>query len=320
MPKTDKELQNLLTLIPFFNSSRGMHIAKVADRLGVSKAAVFKYFDQLNMYGSDPYDPGSMFMATVDDDGLMDITSAEQFKGPLHLTASEMAALRLALAQFSGFSGYRPTVKRVLEKLEGALLPQDRQAVDKLDQSLIVNSGGQQLENILKTLNQAKTKRLAAEIVYFAGSTGEVKKRVIDPYGFVIYSGQWYAVAFCREAKETRTFKVDRIKEIVLTGRSYTIPEDFDINDYIQDGGLFRPTGQEQEVVIRFSPKIARWILERSSEAKKNPDGSATLTLKANSFAWVARWILVYGPEAEILAPEVAREEVRKILDSGHEN
>lgn len=316
MAKTTKELESLLTMIPLLNSSRGMHIAKVARRLGTSNKAVLKYLDRLNMYGADPYDPSSMFMATVDDQGIFDITSAEQFRAPLHLTASEMMALRVALAKLAG--GYPKTAKKILDKLDSALLPQDRLAISSLDRAMVEETVPPGLEDILATLNRARKAQRALSMVYYTGSTGQVKKRVVEPYGFVSYAGQWYMVALCREAKATRIFKAARIKEACPLEERYEIPPGFDIGDYLKGENLFRPTGREQKVVIKFSPKIARWVLERSAEAKKMRDGSAVMTIMANEFAWIARWILVYGPEAEILSPAEARAEVRKILDSGH--
>jgi len=48
---------------------------------------------------------------------------------------------------------------------------------------------------------------------------------------------------------------------------------------------------------------VAPYILERSANAVANKDGSAVLTVRANSFAWVARWVMGYGKEARILKP-----------------
>jgi hypothetical protein len=41
----------------------------------------------------------------------------------------------------------------------------------------------------------------------------------------------------------------------------------------------------------------------RTVNAVANREGSAVLTVRANSFAWVARWVLGYGRDARILGP-----------------
>jgi predicted DNA-binding transcriptional regulator YafY len=151
-------------------------------------------------------------------------------------------------------------------------------------------------------------------MAYYSGSSDQLKLRTVDPYGFVMFGGGWYLVGYCHLAKERRIFKISRIKELRVTDRHYSIPDDFDISAYAKSS-LFTPSGAERRVRIRFSPKIARWILESNSQAKKQKDGSALLELKASGFAWLARWVLQYGIEAEILEPPQARDEVLRILE-----
>ena len=165
----------------------------------------------------------------------------------------------------------------------------------------------------VELLQKARSRQSSVEITYYTGSSGELGRRVVDPYGFVLFGGSWYLVGFCHKAQAERTFKVERMKEVSVTEQGYKIPESFDIAAY-SAGHLFRPSGGEKEVRLWFSPAIARWILERSSLARRRKDGSAEMSLMAGSFAWIARWILQYGPEARILEPEEARAEVRKIL------
>ena len=37
--------------------------------------------------------------------------------------------------------------------------------------------------------------------------------------------------------------------------------------------------------------------------AKANRDGSAVLRVRANSFEWIARWVVQYGMHARIVSP-----------------
>jgi proteasome accessory factor C len=315
MAKTSKEIQRLLTLLAFLNRRRGVVVDRVARELGVTRAQLLKDLDQLSMCGVPPFGPNDLFMATVDEDGRLDMAYTDQFRSPLHLTPREAIALRTALAPLTAErSGpFSKTARGIIAKLDRALLPQDRQFVDNLDQRVAVEAEDRETGRMLETLQRARSRLCSVEITYYTGSSGELGRRVVDPYGFVLFGGSWYLVGFCHKAKAERTFKVERVKEVTITGPEYKIPDSFDIAAY-SAGHLFRPSGVEKEVRIRFSPAIARWILERSSLARRRKDGSAEMTLMAGSFAWIARWILQYGAEAEVLAPEEARAEVRKIL------
>jgi len=226
-------------------------------------------------------------------------------------------ALRLALLPLTGEAGgsYGQLIAGILRKIDRALLPQDRQAVDQLDEGLAIAPAERDTVPLMETLRRARRDQRRVEITYYSGSSGEVGRRRIDPYGFVLFGGSWYAVAFCHKQEAIRTFRISRIKEASISTDGYGIPDDFDIAQYA-GGHIFRPTGREQDVELWFSPAVARWILERSALAKRNRDGSATMVLKASNFAWIARWILYYGPEAEIVRPAGAQQELLKILDS----
>ena len=254
-------------------------------------------------------------MAAVDEQGRLEMAYTEQFAAPLHLLPNEAMALRMSLLPLlAGSSGpYGKTVKGILAKIDQALLPQDRLAVDHLDEKIVAAAPESTNPGALETLRKARQQNVQTEIEYYSGSSGQSSTRTIEPYGFVMFNGSWYAAAFCHKSREQRTFKISRIKQARLLKQKYRIPENFDVNKFAQ-GHIFKPTGSEQKVSLWFSPAIARWVLERNPDAKKNRDGSASLSLMAQNFAWIARWVLLYGPEARIIEPKKARDEVKKII------
>lgn len=315
MAKSEKELQRLLTLLAFLNRHKGRPVDQVAAELGSTTAQLLRDLDQLCLYGVPPFGPDDYFLATVDEDNRLEMAYTEQFRAPLHLTPQEAIALRMALLPLLADPAgpYGDLVKGILRKIDRALLPEDRRAVDQLDEGLAVGPGERDTVPLMEILRRARRDRRRAEITYYSGSSGEVGRRRIDPYGFVLFGGSWYVVAFCHKHGAVRTFRVSRIKEASLTADQYRVPDDFDVARYA-GGHIFKPTGQERDVELWFSPAVARWILERSALAKRNRDGSATMVLKASSYAWIARWVLLYGPEAEIVRPPEARAEIVKIL------
>jgi len=316
MAKTSGELERLLTLIPFLNSRRGRPVQDIAAELGISQAQLLKDLDSLCLYGTPPFGPNDLFMAAVDEQGRLEMAYTEQFAAPLHLLPSEAVALRMSLLPLlAGSSGpYGKTVKGILDKIDRALLPQDRLTVDHLDQK-IAAAPGTSNPGALEILRKARRQNTRLEIEYYSGSSGQSSTRIIEPYGFVMFNGGWYTVAFCHKSMEQRTFKISRIKRARLLRQKYSIPESFDISKFAQ-GHIFKPTGGERKVELWFSPAIARWILERNAQAAKNKDGSASLSLMARNFAWIARWVLLYGPEARIISPPEAVQELTKIAQA----
>ncbi len=315
MAKTERDIRHLLNLLALLNQRRGEKIDRVASELGMDKRRLMAELDRISLCGSPPYGPNDLFMAVVDDEGRLDISYAEQFRAPMHLTPREAMVLRTAIMPLLGEQAqpFSKAARGVLGKLEQALLPQDRLAMDRLERSMLAEARGSASAPALEVLHAARTGLKSVELVYYSGSSDQIKRRTVDPYGFVLFSGSWYLVGYCHLARERRIFKISRIKELRLTEESYAIPKDFDISSYASSS-LFKPTGKEAVVRIRFSPKVARWVLESHSQAKRQRDGSALLEIKASGFAWLARWVLQYGTEAEILGPPEARAEMLRIL------
>lgn len=315
MAKTERDIRRLLNLLALLNQRKGERIDRVASELGIDKKLLMAELDRISLCGAPPYGPNDLFMAVVDDEGRLDISYADQFRAPMHLTPQEALLLRTALAPLLGGRDqiFSRAARGVLDKLEQALLPQDRQAMDRLDSSVLADTKVKDFAQALEVLHAARTSQKSVDLVYYSGSSDQLKRRTVDPYGFVLFGGSWYLVGWCHLTRERRIFKISRIKELKLTERSYTIPKDFDISAYARSS-LFRPSGKEALVCIRFSPKVARWVLESNSQAKRQKDGSATLDIKTSSFAWLVRWVLQYGKEAEILEPPEARSEVLRIL------
>lgn len=315
MAKTERDIRHLLNLLALLNQRKGERIDRVASELGVDKRRLMAELDRISLCGAPPFGPDDLFMAVVDEEGRLDISYADQFRAPMHLTPQEAIILRTAVAPLLGGKDqiFSRAARGLLDKLEQALLPQDRLAMDRLERSMLVEARGSESAPALEVLHAARTGLKSVDLVYYSGSSDQLKRRTVDPYGFVLFSGSWYLVGWCHLARERRIFKVSRIKELKLTGQSYTIPRDFDISAYARSS-LFKPSGKEALVRIRFSPRVARWVLESHGQAKRQKDGSALLELKSSGFAWLARWILQYGTEAEILEPPQARAEVLRIV------
>jgi predicted DNA-binding transcriptional regulator YafY len=68
------------------------------------------------------------------------------------------------------------------------------------------------------------------------------------------------------------------------------------------------------EAVVAFSPRIARWIRERYPEGHDAPDGRYHVRFQVADPRWLAREVLQYGAEAEVIEPKAVRETIRGML------
>jgi predicted DNA-binding transcriptional regulator YafY len=63
---------------------------------------------------------------------------------------------------------------------------------------------------------------------------------------------------------------------------------------------------------VRYSPRVARWPVERG-EAEPQPDGGAVARRQVADELWLARHVLQYGTDAEVLDPPELRRRLREI-------
>ena len=112
-------------------------------------------------------------------------------------------------------------------------------------------------------------------------------------------------------------FVLDRIKMLKVTDERFTIPKDFNLDDFMRHS--FQGMNDELYTVkIRISPDWARWVAEKiwheSQKIAKQPDGSIEITFRVAGLDEIKCWILSFGPEAIVLEPPKLREMVRKGL------
>ncbi|MBU1207397.1 MAG: WYL domain-containing protein [Proteobacteria bacterium] len=71
-------------------------------------------------------------------------------------------------------------------------------------------------------------------------------------------------------------------------------------------------------VRVRISPGWARWVSEKiwheSQKVTRLPDGGLEVAFRAAGLDEIKRWVLSFGPEAQVLAPEKLKDMVHKDL------
>jgi predicted DNA-binding transcriptional regulator YafY len=151
-------------------------------------------------------------------------------------------------------------------------------------------------------------------IRYASASSGHTLDRAVDPYRVLNFRGEWYLVAWDERRRAVRDFALHRIRKVTVTGEPSRPSSGFDIKKYMADAFHLEKGGQPADVAVRFAPRQARWIRERrwhrSARVQERLDGGCVLRMRVAVTSELVRWVLQYGPEAEVLAPKRLRREV----------
>lgn len=171
----------------------------------------------------------------------------------------------------------------------------------------------EELDRILSAINEAVIDRKTLAITYYTFSRDETGDRKVDPYGVIFRGNSWYMIGHCHMRGEPRTFRVNRIKEIVVTGDIFEYPADFSIGEYVaQSWAVFR--GEETEVEIEFSAKLAPLIEEHQwrpdQRIEKHKDGGITFYSSVRGELEIRRWVMSWGEGVRVIRPVSLRREI----------
>ena len=138
----------------------------------------------------------------------------------------------------------------------------------------------------------------------------ETRHRRIAPYRLLFANGMWYVAAWDMERDALRFFRMDRVLDATLgTEQAPAAPHDLD--EMLSGSEPFRAS-DEVEVHVRYSKRIARWIVERAPSAQLEDDGSAVVAHRVADRHWLVRHVLQYGGEAWVEEPQELRERVAR--------
>ena len=148
------------------------------------------------------------------------------------------------------------------------------------------------------------------EFGYRAAGADAVTKRCVHPYGLVHRRGHWYVVGYDTAKDGVRAFKVARVSgPVAVTDGSYTIPPSFDAAEHL--GGEAWAIGPDASdvTIVRFDPSMSWWVEQnmRGLPTSAGPEGALDVEVPVANMDALVSWIIGFGSEVEILAPESAR-------------
>ena len=149
-------------------------------------------------------------------------------------------------------------------------------------------------------LSDAARERMKVRLRYVKPGDREPQERLVSPYRIVYAQGAWYVVGHDASRDAVRIFRMDRVLEAEATAERFEVPSDFDIAAFLDEHGrAYR--GEGRETWVRYSPRIARWIVERYG-CPLESDGSARVRHVVADDRWIVRHVMRYGGEAVVEA------------------
>lgn len=301
----------------------GLSAEELAERLECSTRQVRRDLAMLQQVGfpvhHDDRDSGKRFWRVdskvIDGQGLM-LSVTEM----VSLFVSQQFLTPLAGTQFG--DGLGSALAKIKAMLPGKALAH----FQTLDETLVVRMAtrhdysGQDKE--LRLLNQAIPECRALKLLYHSSSQNRDIETEFHPYGLVFHGASLYCMGQMVEYGEIRTLKVDRIRSLEPTGRTFQRPADFSLKAYLDGSfGVFTP-GKLQSVEARFTGWAATNVREQQWHASQKivHDGKdgVVARFELSNLTEFKRWMLGFGPKAVVLKPASLADEIAADLASAH--
>lgn len=340
----DARLRRILHVLPAAAREGGVGLHEVARQLDVEAATVLRDLEEVTARSLYlPPGPADDLQIQLTADRVRVWTKGD-FARPVKLLPREALALGLGLRTLAA-SGAAPedgeradALRRRLER-HLATAPTDdiqprfepagnappgsagcqERGAGKNETS--VRERARSSADIPGTLFAAARTRTPCRIRYLKHGADAPAERTVHPWTVARAEGRWYVMGRDPDTADDRLriFRVDRILEASTTQGSFEVPDAFDPAEWVDRGRIFRAE-DTMEVVVRYSPRIARWIREKPwagnvAGSEKREDGSLVVRHRVADPRWIVGHVLRYGPDAEVVEPEDFREQMRETLE-----
>lgn len=183
-----------------------------------------------------------------------------------------------------------------------------------------IPSGREWLEPILQALQCNREIEIVYENFVNVKFSGTVK-----PLCVKLFKRRWYMLTLLESGKK-RIFSLDRIKQLVLTVRTFVYPKDFVPSDYFHNffGIITKVDGKVENVVVRAYAELPGYLrslpihhsLRELESNKKYTDFSLRLV---PTFDFIQE-LLLHRDQLEVISPASLRKELMELISKMKDN
>lgn len=171
----------------------------------------------------------------------------------------------------------------------------------------------------LTVIMDAMTECRELRISYRKYTSTETGQYTIHPYAVKEAGRRWYLIGYCVEREGLRVYGLDRVQDIMETGRTFRMDKDFDVDEmFATSFGIYLPEGPGKTITFRTGMKDASYLrdlpMHKSQEEIANDGNSVTFSIFVCPDKAMIMEFCKFGSRIEVLSPESVRKEVAEEL------
>ena len=296
-PSTAQRARRLIALLGRMENSAVISLSEMAAEVDSSPAELAADLTTLSMCGIAPYSPNELVPVSIEGDRVEVFGSMPALRGPIRLSLAEAKALSAALSA-AGFSANDPLNVKLAAATSASLDAED------LAKTLHTETAKHDV-GVFEALAAAVRGREVVVLDYQREGADAPSPRTVEPLQLFSDRGAWYLSAWCREASDFRTFRIDRIRGLRPAAERFE-PEArgaFDLGStaFVAEG---LPVAR-----LRFAS--GEEFVERewpgSRPVERSGDGVTIAEVPFAGTDWIARRVTARLGRVEVLGPEPVR-------------
>ncbi len=214
---------------------------------------------------------------------------------------------------------YDPDLAAAFEKLE-AVLPRPlaehvERTLDVLAQHPRDAAFSEHVHLLTRAWAERRVVTLAYEPAHY-GPESTARQAIVRPYLIEpsLQTHALYLMGWDETRDALRTFKIERIRDVALTPRTFELPEGDQIETQLRSAWDIIADQTSTPIVLRFAPSVAARVEEATwhptQKVERGTDGSLVWRATVAGTIEIRLWILSWGDEVEVLEPEALRIDV----------
>lgn len=322
------QVVQLLTGARLIARPQGASIKELMDHLEVSRKTVYRLFEALEELGYMLYpdmdgkearyylnkeldkmrywQPLPTMTFDIEDHILLDYIFRRISENPV--IAKKAGPLRNKLAMAIADFGYSVTVK-------------DHNKVKSLKPRPVIitdmpvgKKWGDNQDHIFNDMLLAINAKKVSVISYESFSSGTVRTYQIHPLTIFEHNGGLYSFVYQPYYEKVIILAIERIKSIQVIDEHFDTPQGFDAEKRLSDPFGIVLSEAPFIASILFDEDQAPYIMERDwpegTEIEEWDSGSVVLNIETAGGYELKKWIMGFGPAAEVLEPKWLRDEI----------
>lgn len=308
--KRDRLARMLRVVTVLRGHPEGIRPAEIARRVGVATRTVYRDLRALEE---------EVGVAVWSENGLWGVVS-EEFLPPLKLTLDEAMAVVLSARLMVRYADkYDPDLAAAFEKLEEVLPRPLAEHVERTLDILAQHPRDAAFSEHVHRLTRAWAERRVVTLEYEPARyapEAAARQAVVRPYLIEpsLQTHALYLIGWDETRDALRTFKIERIRSVALTPRTFDPPEPGALEQALRGAWDIIADQPSTAVAVRFAPSVAARVMETTwhptQRVEQAADGSIVWRATVAGTIEIRLWILSWGDDVEVLEPEALRKDV----------